>query len=75
MLQCVSRVFVAFISDLQREIDICQRQLPKVKEYEDELMALRERLEDEKWRVELLEDDLVDPKNESRWRKLGVVKK
>eukprot|EP01001_Neometanema_parovale_P004645 NODE_166_length_3074_cov_85.501864_g153_i0.p1 GENE.NODE_166_length_3074_cov_85.501864_g153_i0~~NODE_166_length_3074_cov_85.501864_g153_i0.p1 ORF type:complete len:935 (+),score=319.38 NODE_166_length_3074_cov_85.501864_g153_i0:91-2895(+) len=63
------------LGDLQREIEICQKQLPKVKEYEDEVAQLHENLEDERWRVELLEDDLVDPRNETRWRKLGTVKK
>lgn len=61
--------------DLQREIDVCQKQLPKVKEHEEELAALTEQLDDERWRVQLLEEDLVDPKNDTRWRKLGPVKK
>jgi hypothetical protein len=68
------RAMAIQLGDLQREIEICQKQLPKVKEAEEELASLREQFEDEKWRLELLEEDLVDPKNESRWRKLGVVK-
>jgi len=69
------RAMAIQLADLQREIEICQKQLPKVKEYEEELASLSEQLEDEKWRTELLEEDLVDPKNASRWRKLGNVKR
>eukprot|EP01012_Entosiphon_sulcatum_P040232 TRINITY_DN53874_c0_g1_i1.p1 TRINITY_DN53874_c0_g1~~TRINITY_DN53874_c0_g1_i1.p1 ORF type:complete len:965 (+),score=292.98 TRINITY_DN53874_c0_g1_i1:89-2896(+) len=63
------------LSDIQREIELCQRLLPKVKEHEEELMSLREQLDEEKWNAETLEEALVDPKNTSRWRKLGPVKK
>lgn len=69
------RAMALQLTNLQREIDVCQKQLPKVKEYEEELTSLTEQLEDERWRVQLLEEDLMDPKNDTRWRKLGAVKK
>ena len=49
------RAMAIQLGDLQREIEICQKQLPKVKEAEEELASLREQFEDEKWRLELLE--------------------
>eukprot|EP00668_Euglena_longa_P040853 GGOE01053773.1.p1 GENE.GGOE01053773.1~~GGOE01053773.1.p1 ORF type:complete len:936 (-),score=463.19 GGOE01053773.1:231-3038(-) len=69
------RAMAIELGNVQREIVNCQKQLPKLREYEEELSTLQDELEDERWRVETLEEDLVDPSNESRWRKLGKVKR
>lgn len=58
------------LTDLQRQIELCQRVLPQVRDMEDDLAQLLQNLEDEKWRAEVLESDLTDPSNPSRWRKL-----
>ncbi|CCW60652.1 unnamed protein product [Phytomonas sp. EM1] len=61
------------LSDLNREIELCQRSVPKAKQLEDELAKLTEDIEDEHWRAEILENDLTDPNNPYRWRKIERV--
>ena len=62
------------LADLQREIEICQRVLPEVRDLEEDLAQLMQDHQDEKWRAEVLEKDLTDPNNKARWRKLDTVK-
>lgn len=61
------------LTDTQRQIELCQRVLPQVRDMEEDLAKLVQDLEDERWRASVLESDLTDPLNPSRWRKLGKV--
>ncbi|CCW66534.1 unnamed protein product [Phytomonas sp. Hart1] len=61
------------LSDLRREIELCERSVPKAKKLEEELAQLAEDIDDERWRTEILENDLTDPKNPYRWRKVGKL--
>eukprot|EP00755_Sulcionema_specki_P007955 Sspe_Gene.39614::Locus_19105_Transcript_1_3_Confidence_0.429_Length_3005::g.39614::m.39614 len=61
------------LADLQREIDICQKMLPKVRDHEEDLEQLIMLIEDEQWRAEALERAIVSPSNQARWRTLGSV--
>eukprot|EP01063_Lacrimia_lanifica_P022271 TRINITY_DN29915_c0_g1_i1.p1 TRINITY_DN29915_c0_g1~~TRINITY_DN29915_c0_g1_i1.p1 ORF type:complete len:968 (+),score=513.92 TRINITY_DN29915_c0_g1_i1:108-3011(+) len=63
------------LADLQREIDICQKLLPKVRDLEEDLEQLNSLIEDERWRSECLERAIVSPTNAARWRKLSTVAK
>ena len=67
------RAMAIQLSNLQREIDICQQLLPKVRDLEEDLEELTNLIEDEKWRADCLERAIVSPKNHSRWRKLSSV--
>eukprot|EP01065_Artemidia_motanka_P029968 TRINITY_DN36010_c0_g1_i1.p1 TRINITY_DN36010_c0_g1~~TRINITY_DN36010_c0_g1_i1.p1 ORF type:complete len:1004 (+),score=468.73 TRINITY_DN36010_c0_g1_i1:53-3013(+) len=67
------RAMAIHLADLQREIDIAQKLLPKVRDLEEDLELLRVQTEDERWRAESLERAIVSPKNQARWRKLGAV--
>lgn len=61
------------IADLSREIQVCYKVLPKVQELEEELRKMEAEVEDEAWRVEVLEKDLTDPNNQHRWRRIPKV--
>ena len=61
------------LANIQREIDICQKVLPEVRDMEEDLAQMLQDLEDERWRADALEKDLTDPANASRWRNLGKV--
>lgn len=61
------------LADLQRDIDLCQKILPQVRDLEEDLAELMMQLEEERWRAEVLENDLTDPSNATRWRKIGKV--
>jgi chromosome segregation ATPase len=63
------------LTDLQRQIELCQRVLPQVRDMEEDLAKLLQELEDERWRAEVLENDLTDPLNANRWRMLDKPKK
>eukprot|EP00760_Papus_ankaliazontas_P037589 PhM_4_TR8578/c0_g1_i1/m.39088 len=69
------RAYAIEMADLQREIDICQKTLPQLQDYEEDLESTMGQLEEERMRIEVLEEDVVDPKNRQRWRKLGFVQK
>lgn len=61
------------LADIHREIENCQRVLPQVSVLEKELAQLQTELDDEQWRVDVLEAELVDPHNKQRWNKLTHV--
>jgi chromosome segregation ATPase len=61
------------LADLERDIDLCQKVLPQVRDMEEELAELMMRLDEERWKAEVLENDLTDPTNATRWRKIGKV--
>eukprot|EP00672_Neobodo_designis_P028002 CAMPEP_0174833864 /NCGR_PEP_ID=MMETSP1114-20130205/4494_1 /TAXON_ID=312471 /ORGANISM="Neobodo designis, Strain CCAP 1951/1" /LENGTH=958 /DNA_ID=CAMNT_0016067763 /DNA_START=28 /DNA_END=2904 /DNA_ORIENTATION=+ len=61
------------LADLERDIDLCQKVLPQVRDMEEELADLMMRLDEERWKAETLEADLTDPTNASRWRRIGKV--
>lgn len=61
------------IADLSREVQVCYKMLPKVQELEEELRRMEGEVEDEAWRVEVLEKDLTDPNNPHRWRRIKKV--
>jgi chromosome segregation ATPase len=61
------------LADLERDIDLCQKVLPQVRDLEEELAELMIRLDEERWKAEVLEHDLTDPTNATRWRKIGKV--
>lgn len=63
------------LADLQREIDLCQRLLPQARDLEEDLAEVCALLEDERWRAEVLENDITDPENPHRWRKLEKIGK
>jgi len=67
------RAMAIGLADLQREIDIAQKLLPKVRDLEEDLELLKMQSEDERWRAESLERAIVSPRNAARWRKLGPV--
>lgn len=67
------RALTVQLTDTQRQIELCQRVLPQVRDMEEDLAKLVQDLEDERWRASVLESDLTDPLNPSRWRKLGKV--
>eukprot|EP01062_Namystynia_karyoxenos_P003561 TRINITY_DN1128_c0_g1_i1.p1 TRINITY_DN1128_c0_g1~~TRINITY_DN1128_c0_g1_i1.p1 ORF type:complete len:990 (+),score=533.18 TRINITY_DN1128_c0_g1_i1:102-3071(+) len=67
------RAMAIHLADLQREIDIAQKMLPKVRDLEEDLELLKMQMEDERWRAESLERAIVSPRNQARWRKLGAV--
>lgn len=67
------RALTVRLTDLQRQIELCQRLLPQVRDMEEDLAKLVQDLEDERWRAEVLENDLTDPLNPTRWRRLGKV--
>ncbi|EPY19558.1 coiled-coil protein required for normal flagellar motility [Strigomonas culicis] len=61
------------LSDLQRELEICQKTLPKVQQMEEELARLNEEIDDERWKMEVVERDLTDPSNLQRYRHIETV--
>lgn len=61
------------LADVTREVDVCRRSIPKVKQLEDELQKLLSEIDDETWRVEVLEKDLISPTNPHRWRHIDRV--
>ncbi|ORC93646.1 coiled-coil flagellar protein, move backward only 2 [Trypanosoma theileri] len=56
------------LADLRREVDVVQKSVPKVKELEAQLETLVDEIDDERWKIEVLENDLTNPKNPYRWR-------
>jgi len=68
------RTYAIEMADLQREIDICQKVLPQLQDYEEDLERTMEQLEEERLRIEYLEEDVIDPDNKQRWRRLGFVR-
>ncbi|ESS66591.1 hypothetical protein TCDM_04691 [Trypanosoma cruzi Dm28c] len=56
------------LADLCREVDVVRQSIPKVKELEEQLAKLTDDIDDEQWKVEVLENDLTNPKNPHRWR-------
>ncbi|KAH9577556.1 hypothetical protein LSM04_008224 [Trypanosoma melophagium] len=56
------------LADLRREVDVVQKTVPKVKELEAQLENLIDEIDDERWKIEVLENDLTNPKNPYRWR-------
>lgn len=65
------RALTAKLTDLQRQIELCQKVLPEVRDMEEQLASVLLELDDERLRAEVLEDDITDPSNTSRWRKVG----
>lgn len=61
------------VADLAREIEVCNKALPKVRQLEEELRVLQMDIEDETWRMEVLENDLTNPNNPHRWRRIDMV--
>eukprot|EP00796_Vickermania_ingenoplastis_P007276 gene7276-5120_t len=61
------------VADLARAIEVCSKALPKVRQLEEDLRSLQMDLEDEAWRVEVLENDLTNPNNPHRWRRIEKV--
>lgn len=61
------------LSDVLRDINVCQRSLSKVKEMEVELARINEDIDDERWRARILENDLTDPNNPYRWRHIKRI--
>nr|CCC90099.1 conserved hypothetical protein [Trypanosoma congolense IL3000] len=58
------------LADVHREVDLVRALVPQVKELERELAKLVDEIDDERWKVEVLENDLTNPKNPHRWRLL-----
>lgn len=56
------------LADLLRALEVCQRSVPRVRQLEEELEALNTDMDDERWRMEVLENELTDPNNTHRWR-------
>lgn len=61
------------LADLSRDVQVCYTKLPKVQKLEEELRRMESEVEDEAWRVEVLERDLTDPNNQHRWRRIPKV--
>lgn len=61
------------VANLAREIEVCNKTIPKVRQLEEELMSLQHDVDDERWRVEVLENDLTNPNNPHRWRRIEKV--
>ena len=59
------------LADLQRQIELCQRVLPEVRDMEEQLSKTLLELDDERMRAEILEHDITDPSNAARWRLTG----
>ncbi|KAH8607386.1 hypothetical protein ERJ75_001410400 [Trypanosoma vivax] len=56
------------LTDIHREVDLLRLTIPKVKELEMELTKITDEIDDERWKVEVLENDLTNPRNPHRWR-------
>ncbi|RNF05777.1 coiled-coil flagellar protein, move backward only 2 [Trypanosoma conorhini] len=56
------------LADLYREVEVVRQSVPKIKELEEQLEQMTEDIDDERWKVEVLENDLTNPKNPYRWR-------
>ncbi|XQJ30557.1 hypothetical protein NXY56_006654 [Leishmania guyanensis] len=67
------RLLKAKLSNILHDIEVCQHSIPKVSQMELELTRLREEIEIEQWRTQVLEDDLTDPKNPHRWKRIPLV--
>lgn len=61
------------LADLYRQLEVCQRSVPKVRQLEEELARLASEIEDERWRTETLEKDITDPSNTQRYREVKAV--
>eukprot|EP00658_Telonema_sp_P-2_P030838 TRINITY_DN23218_c0_g1_i2.p1 TRINITY_DN23218_c0_g1~~TRINITY_DN23218_c0_g1_i2.p1 ORF type:complete len:442 (+),score=157.68 TRINITY_DN23218_c0_g1_i2:217-1542(+) len=59
------------LGDLQRQIELCQKVLPEVRDMEEQLSKTLLELDDERMRAEILEHDITDPSNAARWRQAG----
>lgn len=57
-------------TDVRRQVDLVRASVPQVKELENRLAKILNDIDDEKWKVEVLENDLTNPKNAHRWRLL-----
>ncbi|RNF11170.1 coiled-coil protein required for normal flagellar motility [Trypanosoma rangeli] len=56
------------LADLYREVEVVRKSAPKIKELEEQLEQMTEYIDDERWKVEVLENDLTNPNNPHRWR-------
>lgn len=65
------RALTAKLTDLQRQIELCQKVLPEVRDMEEQLASVLLELDDERLRAEVLEDDITDPANTNRIRRVG----
>ncbi|KAG5493225.1 hypothetical protein GH5_01965 [Leishmania sp. Ghana 2012 LV757] len=61
------------LNNLLHDIEACQHSIPKVSQMELELARMREEIEAEQWRTQVLEDDLTDPKNPHRWNRIPLA--
>ncbi|AYU82583.1 hypothetical protein, conserved [Leishmania donovani] len=67
------RMLKTKLGTLLHDIEACQHSIPKVSQMELELTRLREEIETEQWRTQVLEDDITDPKNPHRWNRVPLV--
>ncbi|KAL7707944.1 hypothetical protein N2W54_004759 [Lotmaria passim] len=67
------RLLKAKLASLLHDIEACQQSLPKVSQMELELTRVREEIDAEQWRTQVLEEDLTDPKNPHRWNPIPLV--
>ncbi|KAG5493985.1 hypothetical protein JKF63_01818 [Porcisia hertigi] len=61
------------LGNLLHDIEACQQAIPKVSQMELELIRVREDIETEQWRTQVLENDLTDPKNPHRWNRISLA--
>ncbi|KPI90501.1 hypothetical protein ABL78_0431 [Leptomonas seymouri] len=67
------RLLKAKLSNVLHDIEACQQSMPKVSQMELELMRVRDEIEAEQWRTQVLEEDLTDPKNPHRWNRIPLA--
>ncbi|KAG5468291.1 hypothetical protein LSCM1_02270 [Leishmania martiniquensis] len=67
------RVLKTKLGNLLRDIEVCQQSVPRVSQMELELARIREDIEAEQWRTQVLEDDLTDPQNPHRWNRIPLA--
>lgn len=59
------------LAELQRQIEVTRKQMPKMPEYAEQILGLQQELSMEREMTEMLCRDLETPSNEDRWRPLG----
>ena len=58
------------LNELQRQIEVTRKQMPKMPEYAEQILSLQQELAMEREMTELLCRDLETPKNLDRWREI-----
>lgn len=67
------RLLKTKLAGVLHDIEACQQSIPKVSQMELELTRVRDEIEAEQWRTQVLEEDLTDPKNHHRWNRIPLV--